>query len=296
MRAADCISRVVEAPHDDLEGLWDSIITESDVTDRLLHHAALALRVRGRIPFTASALHGLLLLHGPPGTGKTTLARGLAQRMAVVVGGPVRLIDVNPHGLMSSEHGRSQQLVSELLLDTVPGHAADGMPTLVLLDEVESMAVARSEASLAANPVDVHRATDAVLAALDELTMRHAHIITVATSNFTVGLDAAFVSRADVAIEVPRPSPEALTAILRSALNGWAAEFPPLAALARSGSLDRIGTEMVGMDGREARKLVAVAAARRLATAMDPGALAVDDLMQAARCTDRRRDSNSGPA
>jgi hypothetical protein len=39
----------------------------------------------------------------------------------------------------------------------------------VLIDEVESFAVARSAASFAANPVDVHRATDAVLAGIDAI-------------------------------------------------------------------------------------------------------------------------------
>jgi AAA+ superfamily predicted ATPase len=224
----------------------------------------------------------MFLLYGPPGTGKTTLARGLAHQLAGVVAGKVRLIDVNPHGLMSADHGRSQQLVSELLCEVIPGHADDGIPTVVVLDEVESMAVARSEASLAANPVDVHRATDAVLTALDNLTETHPHILTVATSNYTKGLDAAFVSRADLAIEVPLPSPEALTVILASTLAGYATAFAALAVLAESKHLGRVGPAMAGMDGRAARKLVASAAARRLETAMDPGRLTIDDLLGAA--------------
>lgn len=197
----------------------------------------------------------------------------------------MRLIDVNPHGLMSADHGRSQQLVSELLCEVVPGEADDRLPTIVVLDEVESMAVARSEASLAANPVDVHWATDAVLTAMDELTLRHPHILTVATSNFTAGLDRAFVSRADLAIKVPLPSPDALTAILRQTLAGYATVFNRLSALDRSPELKRVGKAMTGMDGRSARKMVANAAARRLETAMDPGLLTIEDLLAAA--TDR---------
>ncbi len=289
MRADDCVTRVILAQHADLADLWPSIITEPDVTDRLLRHAALALAMRGRLSFTTTALHGLLLLYGPPGTGKTTLARGLAQELAGVLDGQVRLIDVNPHGLMSADHGRSQRLVSELMCEVVPGHANDGMPTVVVLDEVESMAVARSEASLAANPVDVHRATGAVLTALDELTLHHPHIVTVATSNFTAGLDVAFVSRADVAIEVPLPSPAALTSILRHTLVGYSIAFSPLTALANESALSEVGNAMVGMDGRSARKLVADAAVRRLETAMDPGQLTVEDLLAAA--TARGADS-----
>jgi AAA+ superfamily predicted ATPase len=282
VRAEDCVTRELLAPDADLADLWASIVTPAEVKDRLLRHAALALTVRSRLPFTTTALHGLLLLYGPPGTGKTTLARGLAQELATTLQIKVRLIDVNPHGLMSADHGRSQQLVSDLLCEVVPGLADDGTHTLVVLDEVESMAVARSEASLAANPVDVHRATDAVLTALDELTLRHPHIVTVATSNFTAGLDVAFVSRADVAIEVPLPTSDALTMILREALEGYSTAYPQLAALAQSSDLHRVGAAMTGMDGRTARKLVADAAARRLETAVDPGKLTVADLATAA--------------
>jgi AAA+ superfamily predicted ATPase len=293
LRASDCVTRVVLAPHADLEDLWPSIITPADVTDRLLRHAALALAVRAKLPFTTTALHGLFLLYGPPGTGKTTLARGLAQELAGVVEGPVRLIDINPHGLMSADHGRSQQLVAELMTEVVPGHADGGRPTIVVLDEVESMAVARSEASLGANPVDVHRATDAVLTALDDLTLHHPHILTVATSNFTAGLDSAFVSRADLAIEVPLPSPTALTAILRDALRGYATVFGSLKTLLADDGLRAVGEAMAGMDGREARKLVANAAARRLETATNPGMLTIEDLLEAAATRGERRMSHS---
>lgn len=285
MRAEDCVTRVVIAPDIDLVDLWGAIVTDPDVTDRLLRHAALALAVRGRLPFTTTALHGLLLLYGPPGTGKTTLARGLAQELSSVVGGKVRLADVNPHGLMSAHHGRSQQLVAELLTEVVPGLADDGLPTILVLDEVESMAVARSEASLSANPVDVHRATDAVLTALDELTHHHPHIVTVATSNFTTGLDAAFVSRADLAVKVPLPSADALAVILRRTLEGYAEVFPALAALALDRGLGRVAAAMEGLDGRAARKLVAEAAARKLQTAFDPGRLTLEDLLGAAAAT-----------
>ncbi len=92
--------------------------------------------------------------HGKDDAG----ARAGARAVGVLGRRPTRLIEVKPHGLMSAEHGQSQQLVDELLTDYLPGLADDGVSSVVLLDEVESMAVARSESSLAANPVDVHRA------------------------------------------------------------------------------------------------------------------------------------------
>lgn len=263
---------------------WGAIVVPADRKDRLLHHALLAWAVRGRIPFETSAVHGLAVLLGPPGTGKTTLARGLAYTASQVLqGGATRLIEVHPHGMMSAEHGQTQQAVSELLLEHVPDLCADGTPTIVLLDEVESMAVARSAASLAANPVDVHRATDAVLTALDQVTRKAPNIFFVVTSNYPEGLDEAFVSRADVVLEIGLPDAGALQAILGDTLRAWGDAYPPLTRLADDESLVTTARALQGVDGRQARKLVPQAIASRLETALDPGRLTAADLLRSAK-------------
>ena len=281
--AADMIKVASVMPDPAYAKLWDSIVIQSSIKERLLRSAALTLRLRAELPFETTALHGLALLHGPPGTGKTTLGRGLAYHLASVVRDrKARFIEVNPHGLMSAEHGQSQRKVTELLTELVPGLADDGMPTVVLLDEIESMAVARSEASLAANPADVHRATDAVLAALDSSTMTFPNLIFVATSNFTGALDDAFLSRVDVDIHVPAPDSATTLAILNATLEAMSHAFPRLAHLAREPGLDEVAHELAGTDGRRIRKTVSEAMTERRATVLDPGSITVKDLLSAA--------------
>jgi SpoVK/Ycf46/Vps4 family AAA+-type ATPase len=156
-------------------------------------------------------------------------------------------------------------------------------PGLVALDEVESMTVSRSAASLSANPADVHRATDAVLAALDRNAADHPHLVTVATSNFTEALDEAFISRADAAIKVPLPDARGITAILARTLTDFAAAYSALEALAEDPHLAEIAVLLVGTDGRRARKLVTDAKTRRRETVLSPGSLTLTDLDRAAR-------------
>jgi SpoVK/Ycf46/Vps4 family AAA+-type ATPase len=82
-------------------------------------------------------------------------------------------------------------------------------PCILLLDEVETLAADRSKMSMEANPVDVHRATDAVLTQLDQLAAEYPQLLFLATSNFAGAIDEAFLSRAG-----PLPTPEACKAIV----------------------------------------------------------------------------------
>lgn len=285
MKVQECVltDEVVSADAADTT-LWDAIVVPDKVKDRLLHQALLSLRLRAELPFPVTGLHGLCTLYGPPGTGKTTLARGLPAQLAPLVSGQrVRRIEIDPHGLMSAEHGQSQQRVHELLGEHIPDLAADGLPTVVVLDEVESMAVARSAASLAANPADVHRATDAVLTALDSNADQHPHLFFVATSNFTSALDEAFLSRSDADIPVPLPDAPALELIVMSVLIALGTRYPALTTLANSPTLPALARSAVGLDGRRTRKAVIEALARRIETVQDPGLLTEADLATAMR-------------
>jgi SpoVK/Ycf46/Vps4 family AAA+-type ATPase len=284
MRVDECVVINEILPQPRFASAWGSIITGPAVKERLLHATLLGLQLRPQLPFEVTALHGLVLLYGPPGTGKTTLARGVAHELAgLVEGRKTRLVEINPHGLMSAEHGQSQQKVFELLCDHIPLLADDKFPTVVVLDEVESMTISRSAASLSANPADVHRATDAVLEALDRNAADHPHLVTVATSNFTEALDEAFISRADAAIEVPLPGPQAIAAILARTLGDFAVAYPVLGSLVGDPRLAEIATLLKGADGRRVRKLVTDAMTRRRETVLDPGSLTVSDLESAAR-------------
>jgi AAA+ superfamily predicted ATPase len=136
--------------------------------------------------------------------------------------------------------------------------------------------------SLEANPIDVHRATDAVLVQLDVLAERFTDILFIATSNFPEAIDAAFMSRCDLISNIPLPDSQVCDLILRDCLTGLGQVFPAIRALQDSPDFGRLSTECVGLDGRTIRKVVASGMAQRRETALDPNQLAVGDLISAA--------------
>lgn len=283
------IQRIRSLPDPALGALWDSIFLNEQTKSQLLSQAALNFTVRGKVSRSVLPLHGVILLVGPPGTGKTSLARGLAHRTAQSFpSSKFRLLEVEPHSLTSSAMGKTQRAVSELFEQSI-AEAATGGPTIVLLDEVETLAASRSKLSLEANPIDIHRATDAVLIQLDTLADQHPHLLFVATSNFPEAVDDAFTSRCDLVMQIPLPDRDACNRILTDCLSGLGKVYPDIGRLPKAPHFDRCARECVGLDGRTIRKMVANALASTPQTAMDPNQMTLEQLLLAAKAAKTTR-------
>ena len=277
------IKCVTKLPDPSLSRLWDSIIVDGSIKDRLLSQAVLNFRIRHAIDQSVFPLHGIILLVGAPGTGKTSLARGLADRTAhSITGAKSRLVEVEAHELTSSAMGKTQKVVSNLFKETLSNLADDG-PLIVLLDEVETLAADRAKLSLEANPIDIHRATDAVLMQLDMLANEYKNILFLATSNYPEAVDSAFISRCDLVVKIPLPSRNACKEILKSSLNVLSQGYPRIGTLVNDTKFDDCVEEFFGLDGRTIKKTVINALASNKEIALNPGRLELYDLAEAAR-------------
>jgi AAA+ superfamily predicted ATPase len=245
----------------------------------LISQILLEFTVRREMERGALPLHGLVLLVGPPGTGKTTLAKAAASKAAGFLRGQnTHFLEVEPHGLTSSSLGKSQREMHQFFNGTIAEYAKHG-PLIVLLDEIETMAVDRQKLSLDANPIDVHRATDAVLASLDHLAGDHPDLLFVGTSNFEAAVDGALLSRADLIIRMENPDAEACAAILADTLSVMGTKWKKLLRLEDNSHFKDAAKAAHGLDGRQIRKAVLHACASSKKLAMDPNELTIEDLI-----------------
>jgi pachytene checkpoint protein 2 len=279
---------VLPGPHSHDDGGtsdWDRIIIPNGVKERIKNQAILTLLHREQLRELGLGPQGLIVFAGPPGTGKTTLARGLAFEVAHELAqtkGSTTFVEIDPHALPSEMLGESQRAVSKLLNKTIPEIALRRATTIVLIDEVEAFAVRRSAASFETNPVDLHRATDAVLQGLDNVASVCPGLLFVATTNFMEAIDEAMLSRADLIVPFHLVSSEVAAQIITRNLRALAAAWPPLLRLAEDrAGIAKLAETLTGWDGRRLSKLPLVALARRPETVRDPGELRMDDFYAA---------------
>lgn len=285
------VTAACRVPNPDFGTAWHAIKIDQPVRDRLVANALMSLQLRQSFPFEIMPLHGLLLLAGPPGTGKTTLARGLANAVAENIRGHVQFLEVDPHALASSSLGRSQKEVTKLFQQVIPEHCSGG-PCIVLLDEVETLAPDRQRLSLESNPVDVHRATDATLAGLDYLARNHRATLLIATTNFPQAVDRAFVSRADWIETIGLPNAEARASIVKEVIARLATKWPRIGELQRHAA--SFVTESEGLDGRQLRKAILSACASSVEVAKDPNKLRPEQVVATLQLARTSRNEMGG--
>ena len=140
-----------------------------------------------------------VLLHGPPGCGKTSTAEALACEL----GFP--LVRVDPAMITRSHLGETGQRITDLF------GAMEQVPGVWLFDEVEAIAPARGSSS------DVTEMSRAVVSMLTGFERWQGVGLIVACTNLPDKLDRALWRRFDVVLPLEAPSPMHLARIARRA-------------------------------------------------------------------------------
>ncbi|KAI0069027.1 P-loop containing nucleoside triphosphate hydrolase protein [Artomyces pyxidatus] len=213
---------VCELPSRQWEGLWESLIFPDDTKSKLLDYIyATVLFSDANVDFNVVSWNRVVLLHGPPGTGKTSLCRALAQKLSIRLSHRYphsRLLEINSHSLFSRWFSESGKLVQRLFGSVMDLVEEEDTFVVVLIDEVESLTAARAGAMAGTEPTDALRVVNALLTQLDKLRHKK-NVLVVSTSNLAKAIDSAFVDRADIVQYIDLPPREAIYQILRSCLQ-----------------------------------------------------------------------------
>lgn len=143
-----------------------------------------------------------LLLYGPPGCGKTMLARAAASEL----GDDVAFFHIRPGDVMSKFYGEPQRRVHAL--EELVREAA---PSVVFLDEVDSLLGSRD-----GDTQEHHKSTtNALLAWMDGFDTGDERVFFMGATNRAEAIDEAALRRFAEAAEVGTPSAEARLDLLR---------------------------------------------------------------------------------
>ena len=160
--------RRADVTYDDLGGMVDAIDALREMVELPLRHPELFQRLGVDPPKG-------VLLHGPPGTGKTRLARAVANES------DAQFFHIAGPEVMGSAYGESEKKLRELF-----EQAAKAAPSIIFIDEIDSIAPKRGQVSGEAEK----RLVAQLLTLMDGLEPRQ-NLVVIAATNRPEALDEA---------------------------------------------------------------------------------------------------------
>jgi AAA+ superfamily predicted ATPase len=209
---------------------------------------------------------GGILLYGPPGCGKTHLARATAGEAKAT------FLAIGLHDVLDMWLGRSEQRLNDIFR-----HARRNAPCVVFFDEVDALAASRHDLRQSGGRNVVNQ----FLNELDGVAASNEGVLVLAATNAPWHLDGAFrrPGRFDRIIFVPPPDQTARARILSILLEG-----KPVADL----DLDAVAKRTEERSGADLKAVVDRAVEAKLRDAMKTGRplpIETKDLLAAAKET-----------
>jgi len=232
------IGAIPRVTYEDIGGLRDAIQKVREMIELPLRHPELFQRLGIEPPKG-------VLLHGPPGCGKTLLAKAVANETNA------NFISISGPEIMSKFYGESEERLREIFKN-----AQENAPSIVFIDEIDSIAPKREEVT---GEVE-KRVVAQLLALMDGLESR-GKVVVIGATNRPNALDPALrrPGRFDREIEIGVPDRAGRLEVLQIHTRGM-----PLDADVDSGKLADITHGFVGADLEALCKEAAMKALRRV--------------------------------
>ena len=232
------IRAIPKISYEDIGGLRPVIQKVREMIELPLRHPELFERLGVEAPKG-------VLLHGPPGTGKTLLARAVASETNanfLSIGGPE---------IMSKYYGESEERLRDVFKE-----AQENAPSIIFIDEIDSIAPKREEVT---GEVE-KRVTSQLLSLMDGLQSR-GKVVVIGATNRPNAIDPALrrPGRFDREIEIGVPDRDGRLEVLEIHTRGM-----PLAEDVDLKKLADVTHGFVGADLESLAKEAAIRALRRI--------------------------------